>query len=369
MDDATIALRWGAVGRGEQIASPDVQSSAHAHSYYKPLTDAVNEFVHWAQTPSERVYLGFEQLDQQMRGIAPSEMLMVNGYSHSGKTLFLLSVLNANRDKPVVYFCPDEPRTLTLVKLACVANGVNAHELEQQVADNDPRGIDLLKHTALEQFPNLAVFDQPMTLSDMEKAMGETSSLLGKPSMLVFDYLELLQGGGEDVPSKANTIKAFGKRHHVPLVVLHQSSRTAGAEGRKMTISSGAYGGEQQASHIIGVRRKKFEIQTQIQEINEKLAKGTATERLLERLDFLRYEERIHENTLTLNLVKCKRPASTLVDDMDYEIEMGTGRLLPLGALPSAMTLEANGVPPQPNYVHADQLSLMPDDTDSLIWD
>lgn len=341
MDDTTLEQRWSAVGRGELPPTPDLLIPTS--TYYKPLASAVDEFVHWAQTPDERIYLGFEQLDNQMRGVAPSEMLLINGYSHSGKTLFLLSMLNANRDKTVVYFCPDEPRTLTLVKLACVANGVNAYELEQQVADNDPRGIDLLNHTATEQFPHLAVFDQPMNLSDMEKAMGETTSALGKPAVMVFDYLELLQGGDEGIPSKANTIKAFGKRHHVPLVVLHQSSRTAGAEGKKQTISSGAYGGEQQASHIIGVRRKKFEIQAQIQEINEKLAKGTATERLLERLDVLRYEERIHANTLTLNLVKCKRPASTLLDDMDYEIEDGTGRLLPLdnAALPYDMSLQA----------------------------
>ncbi len=339
MDNATLTKRWEQVGRGELNPTPDAHPTQN--TYYKPLSDAVDEFVHWAQTPAERIYLGFDTLDSQMRGVAPAEMLLVNGYSHSGKTLFLLSVLNQNRDKTVVYFCPDEPRTLTLVKLACVANGVNAYELEQQVADNDPRGIDLLKHTAIEQFPNLAVFDQPMTLSDMEKAMGETSSLLGKPAVMVFDYLELLQGGGEDVPSKANTIKAFGKRHHVPLVVLHQSSRTSGADGRKMTISSGAYGGEQQASHIIGVRRKKFEIQAQIQEINEKLAKGTATERLLERLDVLRYEERIHENTVTLNLVKCKRPASALLDDIDFEIEQGTGRMLPMGNIVHATSVQA----------------------------
>jgi hypothetical protein len=272
-------------------------------------------------------------------------MLLINGYSHSGKTMFLLSVLANNRDKPVVYFCPDEPRTLTLVKLACVTNGIHANELEQAVADKDQRAIDLLRSTASEQFPQLAVFDQPMTLSDMERAIGEVSDVMGKPSLMVFDYLELLQGGGEDVPSKANTIKAFGKRHHVPLIVLHQSSRSSGADGRKQTISSGAYGGEQQASHIIGVRRKKFEIQSQIQEINEKLAKGTATERHLERLDFLRYEERIHENTVTLNLVKCKRPASTLLDDMDYEIEVGTGRLLPLLGVPYEMSVASRNEP------------------------
>lgn len=363
MDDATLRERWDLIGRGEVIAPPD--SFPASTTFYRPLTDAVNEFVHWAQTPEERIYLGFSELDEQMRGIAPSEMLLINGYSHSGKTMFLLSVLSRNKDKAIVYFCPDEPRTLTLVKLACVANGINANELERGVADGDSRAVDILRHTATEQFPNLAVFDQPMTLSDMERAMGETSDILGKPSVMVFDYLELLQGGGEDVPSKANTIKAFGKRHNVPLIVLHQSSRTSGADGRKQTISSGAYGGEQQASHIVGVRRKKFEIQSQIQEINEKLAKGTATERLLERLDVLRYEERIHENTVTLNLVKCKRPASALLDDMDFEIEQGTGRLLPLrDALPSYASLAGNATSTPPVYVSPETEAL-----EQMLWD
>jgi hypothetical protein len=329
MDDTTLEKRWAVLGRGESLAPAEPLPQ---HSFYKPLTEAVTEFVHWAQTPEERIYLGFDQLDTQMRGIAPSEMLLINGYSHSGKTMFLLSVLANNRDKPVVYFCPDEPRTLTLVKLACVTNGVHANELEQAIVERDQRAIDLLKNTAVEQFPNLAVFD----------------------------YLELLQGGGEDVPSKANTIKAFGKRHHVPLVVLHQSSRTSGADGRKQTISSGAYGGEQQASHIIGVRRKKFELQSQIQEIEEKLAKGTATERHLERLDFLRYEERIHENTVTLNLVKCKRPASTLLDDMDYEIEAGTGRLMPLLGVPYDMSIAGRNQVSQETHAVHDQLTFDP---------
>ena len=296
-----------------------------------------------------------------MRGLAPSEMLLINGYSHSGKTMFLMGILNKNRDKRVVYFCPDEPRTLTLVKLACIANGIHAVELEEAISENKEEAIKILRDTATRQFPNLAVFDQPMTLSDMEKAMGETSEILGKPDLMVFDYLELLQGGGEDVPSKANTIKAFGKRHHIPLIVLHQSSRSSGADGRKQTISSGAYGGEQQASHIIGVRRKKFEIQSQVQEIQEKLAKGTATERLLERLDTLRYDERIHDNTVTLNLVKCKRPASILLDDMDYEIQLGTGRLLPMCGVPYEMSMAGQ----QEQYEQA-QFST---ETSDMVWE
>ena len=359
MDDAILRERWSAIGRGESIVPPDLHTTSPI--YYKPLTEAVTEFVHWAQTPDERIYLGFEAIDRQMRGLAPSEMLLINGYSHSGKTMFLMGILNKNRDKRVVYFCPDEPRTLTLVKLACIANGIHAVELEEAISENKEEAIKILRDTATRQFPNLAVFDQPMTLSDMEKAMGETSEILGKPDLMVFDYLELLQGGGEDVPSKANTIKAFGKRHHIPLIVLHQSSRSSGADGRKQTISSGAYGGEQQASHIIGVRRKKFEIQSQVQEIQDKLAKGTATERLLERLDTLRYDERIHDNTVTLNLVKCKRPASILLDDMDYEIQLGTGRLLPMCGVPYEMSIAGQ----QEQYEQA-QFST---ETSDMVWE
>jgi hypothetical protein len=67
----------------------------------------------------------------------------------------------------------------------------------------------------------------------------------------------------------------------------------------------------------------------------------------LERLDSLRYERRIHMNTVTINLVKCKRPASSLLDDMDYEIEQGTGRLTRLTNhnLPSNMLHKPDDVP------------------------
>jgi len=340
-----LAARWEALGAGEQSPAPTVVEQK-PHIYYKPLEEAAHEFVRWAQSPHERIYTGFNDLDREMRGIAAGELCLILGYSHSGKTLVTLEMLKANRNKNVIYFVPDEPRTLVLIKLACVTHGINAIDLERAVAADEPQAIDILRSTALEHFPNLAVFDQNMALSDMEKALGEVSDMWGqKPDLVVFDYLELLQGGGEDVPSKANTIKAWGRRHDVPLLVLHQTSRTAGADGKRMTISSGSFGGEQQATHIIGVRRKRFEIDFQIRELEAKLDKSSASERAMEQLDFLRYESRIHQHTLTINLVKNKRPAGTLIDDIDFEIEQGTGRLTRLrdGDLPEQFLNEVRG--------------------------
>jgi len=345
VDSGELLSRWDALGRGEEPLPnvSTVETAVKTHNYYRPLDEAAHEFVRWAQSPHERIYTGFADLDDQMRGIAPGEMALLIGYSHSGKTLTLFEMLSANRNKNVVYFVPDEPRTLVLIKLACVTHGVNAYDLERLIASDDSGAIDLLRETANDYFPNLAVFDQPMALSDMEKAMGEVCDVWGqKPDLVVFDYLELLQGGGEDVPSKANTMKAWGRRHDVPMLILHQTSRSSGADGRRMTISSGSFGGEQQATHIIGVRRKRFEIESQIRELEAKLDKSSASERAMEQLDMLRYNARIHAHTLTLNLVKNKRPGGTLLDDIDFEIEHGTGRLRRLrdGELPSQFLSE-----------------------------
>jgi replicative DNA helicase len=327
-----IQAGWESVGADTDVSAPSILSE---YRHYVPLSDAAQSFVRWAQNPNERIYTGIAPIDAEMRGIAPGEMAMMIGYSHGGKTLALLHMLMNNRDKRVALFIPDEPKTLVLTKLTCMYHNVDARLLEQRVADNDSEAIDLLRMTAEENFPNLAVFDQSLLPSDIERAYAEVSNVWGdKPELVVFDYLELVEAG-EQVPDKAGYLKSFGRRHDVPLMVLHQTSRSSGAEGRKLTISSGAYGGEQQATSIIGVRRKKYEILSELRDITESLAKKH-NERYQERLEFLQYEQRVHEYTLTLSLLKNKRPGGMLVDDIDFELDVHTGRLWELkqGELP-----------------------------------
>jgi KaiC/GvpD/RAD55 family RecA-like ATPase len=339
-----LSDRWGQLQRGEALdVPPPVPSPASTDKefrFYRPLADAADDYVRYAQSPHEQVYTGIAAVDNQMRGIAPGEMCLIIGHTHNGKTLVLLEMLRHNANRNVLYFCPDEPRTLTLSKLASLVNDIDAITLEDRIRSDDPSALAMLRKTAREDFPNLAVIDDSVSLVDMEKAWHEVSEVWGQaPDLVVFDYLQLLNGGGEDVPSKANALKGWGRRHDVPLLVLHQTSRTSGSSGKQLTIDSGAYGGEQQATHIIGVRRKLFEIKSQIREIEERAqnpSRERGTERLLEALESLRLEERIHQHTLTVNLVKNKRVGGRLVEDIDFEITYGTGRLKPLlnGDLP-----------------------------------
>lgn len=317
------ASDWEALlTKGEEPSVPPLERPQSR--LIRPLADAADEFIRWAQNPQERVMLGIPDLDSEMRGIAPGELCLIIGYSHSGKTLTLLEILKNNRDKRVIYFCPDEPRTLTLIKLTCVLKGLRARELEQRIQFDESSALDLLRACATEDYPNLVVYDDSVGLGDMERVWGEATDLWGcAPELVVFDYLELLKSGA-DVPSQAAELKSWGRRHNVPLLVLHQTSRSAGAAGRALTISSGAYGGEQQATHIIGVRRKLFELEAQLADLE---ARRNPTERTIEDIETLKYLSRIHQHTLTVSLLKNKRPDASRLPEIDYEIEKGTGRI------------------------------------------
>jgi len=322
-----ISAGWDSVGR-QQVAPPT------EYRMYSPLSEAADSFVRWAQSPQERIHLGITQIDSELRGIAPGEIAMMLGFAHGGKTLVLLHALRKNRNKHIALFIPDEPKQLVLTKLTCIHHKIDARELEARVASDDQEAIKLLRQTAEEDFPNLAVFDQPLTASDMERAYGELCDVWGQvPELIVVDYLDLVEAG-ETVPDKATFLKGFGRRHDIPMLVLHQTSRTAGADGKKMTMSSGSYGGEQQATSIIGVRRKKYQIAHEINELIEKLDRSHS-ERTQDRLEYLRMEAKIHEYTVTVSLLKNKRPAGQLVDDIDFELDATTGRLTELnGELP-----------------------------------
>ena len=303
--------------------------------HYRPLVDAAAAFVKEAQN-TKRIYTGIPQFDEEMRGLSPGHLGVIVGYSHSGKTLVLLHMLRNNRDKRIAMFIPDEPATLVLTKLTSMQHGIPARELEERVANDDKDAINLLRSTALDDFPNLAVFDKPLTPDVLNWGYEEACDHWGaEADLVVVDYVDLVQGA-EVVPQKFDILKSFVANKEVPMWAIHQTSRSGGAEGRAMTISSGNYGGEQHATMMIGVRRKKSAILAELGEQRLRLLKNPNSEAVLERIAELEHDLAIHEYTLTANLVKNKRPGGQLVDELDFEMALSTGRIYQLknGDLP-----------------------------------
>ena len=310
------------------------------YRHYVPLADAADATVAEAQD-MQRIYTGVQEFDTEMRGVGRGHLLNIVGYSHSGKTLFLLLMLQANKHKRIAYFCPDETASLVLVKLTAMITGVGARELERRVSEGDQEAIELLKATALVHFPNLAVFEDGLTPHFMEAAYNELKEEVwdGKDAeMVIVDYVDLLQDAGDTAATKFNWLKAFGKLKNLALVLIHQTSRSAGSDGKAMKIDSGNFGGEQHATFMVGVRRKKNSI---LSELGELRSKATPN---IERIQELESDLKIHEYTITLNLVKNKRPGGNTVDEIDFELDIETGNI---------RRLPADGIPEQYSRNHS----------------
>lgn len=330
LSDEQIAARLAAVQAGVPPTGNVIQSNGFR--YFRPLVEAADEYINWALKPEERVYLGIPAFDAAMRGIAPGELALVIGYAHSGKTVLITEMIMHNRTKPIVLFTPDETRVLVLVKLASIIHGLSAERLEERIAEGDDVAQELIRNTALAHFPHLHVYEEGLDVRQMTEALNESRQVWGtKEAAVIFDYADLLQGAGEDVTSKLDTLKAWGKGQRFPLVVLHQSSRTAGADGAEVTIHSGGYGGEQQSTFVLGVRRKRDQFKAQIRDLEERIRTSSKdTSRLDELLSDARYQLGHHQDTVTFSLVKNKRPPSRLVEDTDFFLDPRTGRIRPL---------------------------------------
>lgn len=303
---------------------------AVGYKYFTPLSDAAFQLIADARNP-HRIYLGIEALDREMRGISPGHVVVVNGYSHSGKTQTTIHVIRHNADKRVLYLTPDEPPALVITKLAAAESGMGGEELEARVRADDHTGMAILNDT-LDRYPGLVVVSRSMTPRILNAVYDEACDHWGTPpDLVVFDFLDLLQGG-EGTMAKAEVLKAFATEHHVPLFLLHQTSRSAGAQGQKMTMSSGSYGGETVATFVLGVRRKKAAI---LHELGDLESKPVKTEWTNDRIAYLHSQLLVHQYTLTLNMSKNKRPGGQPVDDIDMELWLDTGVMSPLnGDLP-----------------------------------
>lgn len=318
----------------EQDALARLEALQAATGAYRPLTEAADEYQRFAETPGLRIYTGIPEFDAVMRGTAPGELTIIQGFAANGKTVLATELMMNNTHEPLVLYTPDETRVLVLTKLASAETGISADEFERQLFRENQEYRDKLREVA-ERYHKLVVYDDSVTLHSMDRLFDEAERGLGeRPKGVIFDYVEQL-ADAIDVKAKIDGLKRWGKEHNVAMIILNQVSRTSGAGGKRLAIDSGMYGGESQATHMIGVRRKKNYYWAQIRDIEERLDQATnpqMIQRLEQRLIDIRYHEMPrHEDTVSFSLLKNKRPPGTLLDEIDFRLDPQTGRIYPIG--------------------------------------
>jgi len=243
-----------------QQAAIDV---AKTYKYIERFTSAAEGLIEVVQNTENRLMLGIPALDQMTRGIGRGEMAMVTGRSHSGKTQVILHAVchNAIAGKRILFLTPDEVSELVLAKMISMHYGINAEIVEEGIRTNDADMIRLVRHAANHDFKDVIVVDDSISIKQAARALDEAQDMWGAPAdLVVLDYLELLSGdadGLDGVVAKSQGLKRWSKEADIPLIVLHQSSRTSAPRGQSGGLNSGKYGGEQESIFVFDVWRKR----------------------------------------------------------------------------------------------------------------
>ena len=274
------------------------------------MTDTVEKFVEQATNPGNRFMFGIPRLDLMIRGIGRGELCIVTGRAHSSKTQLLLNAVVNNPERRIVWFTPDEVAELVMIKLVTIVHQLDPEQLERDVKAKVPETLQMLGEFAATSLPNLLIVDRTADIDQMDVALTEAEEYWGGPAdAVVFDFLELLPGDGDarGVQRKADQLKQFGSDRDVPMLVVHQTGRS-GDRGVAMGMDGMKYGGEQQATFVIEVLRKR-------DNMNSPVA-----------------ERELHECTSTLNVAKNKRPpCHTGEIDVYLDPKFGTMRTMEAG--------------------------------------
>jgi KaiC/GvpD/RAD55 family RecA-like ATPase len=278
-----------------------------------PLTAAARNLLEVLDDRNERYMLGLPQIDFLTRGFGDGELVLIQGFAHSGKTQLLLSSIINNLDKRIVLFSMDDSTEMILTNLICMYEGITAETLEQAVKSHDNGWRDKVVDHASKTFQNLVVCDTPMPVPTLDVAVQQVTTQWGEaPDMVAIDYLQSVPKPNDDndsVRATAQQLKRWVKGKPWPLIVLHQGTRSGSRPGQPITILSGAYAGEQEATFIVGVRRQKDRDDD----------------------DFTWENRKYHQDKVTLHVVKNKRPPSksTPYEGVDFHMDK-TGRIRPL---------------------------------------
>lgn len=308
LDAAEIAARIQA--RTEQGAGPDHSPApVRRYRWIKDFREAAEGLIDYAQNPEGRFLLGLHEVDVMTRGFGRGELVYVTGRTHSGKTQVVLNALNANPDKRILYFTPDEVSELVLSKLVSIRHGVDAETLEQRIKDGDQYSIELVRKTATRDFPNLIVIDESLTLAQMHEAVNEAEDYWGeRVDAVIIDFLELIPGdseGEQGVVAKSQALKRWGKEIDAPVICLHQGKRSAGPRGQAQGMDGMRYGGDTEAIFVLEVFRKRDD----------------------ESMDS--WDRDRHANTVTINVAKNKRPPCKK-GERDFYMDPSNGLVRPL---------------------------------------
>jgi len=189
-------------------------------------------------------------------GLARSEICMLQAFSSVGKTTVALNVIRNNPHIPTLFFSLEMNWRMVAARLAAMEMVTSTQDLEKRFHQGED--VPELGRVA-NRFKGLTCDDTPgIKLRQASESFERAAERMGTPPRLVvFDYLELIGGGGlagksEQVDKAAATLRDWTRKHDCSTIVLHQVSQGSGGH-RPMSMHEGRYSGYQPMDFVAGV--------------------------------------------------------------------------------------------------------------------
>lgn len=206
---------------------------------------------------------GFKDLDAMTSGFQKSDLIIVAGRPSAGKTALCMSLANNAAEKHAVHFISLEQSAnqLSYRMLSGKTSIPYGKLVRGRFNANEPDR--LAKEIGEMTNWNLKISDAPgLTLDAIESAISRQSE---QPELIIIDYLQLIEGPGENETARTSNIsrglKNLARKYNAPVIALSQLSRGVEQRQDKRPMmsdlrSSGAI--EQDADLIILLYRDEY---------------------------------------------------------------------------------------------------------------
>lgn len=227
------------------------------------LAQGFQSYRDWATDPVPRIGFGMDWFDRPTGGgLARSEIAMLMMFSSVGKTTTALNVIRNNPHIPTLFFSLEMNWRMVAARLAAMELPSTTQSLENRMKAGD--SIAELQ-AVQDKYRGFVCDDQPaISLKDASRSFEDATRELGTPPRLViFDYLELISGGGlmgksEQVDKASQKARDWAREHDCSVILLHQVGKGDGGH-EPLDLGSGRYGGFAPMDYVCGAYAPRLE--------------------------------------------------------------------------------------------------------------
>lgn len=180
---------------------------------------------------------GFDDLDTIMRGLQPSDLIIVAGRPAMGKTSFAMNIaqhIGAHENGVVAIFSLEMGKQQLVLRMLCSeANNVNLGLNRLQTGHFDSNLYPYLTDAANSLAQARIYIDDSASLSAMEiRAKSRMLKARGNLDLIVVDYLQLMEertvrsdNRQQEIATISRHLKSLARELEVPVMALSQLSR------------------------------------------------------------------------------------------------------------------------------------------------